>query len=543
MQDSPSTQRLGRTALLVQGLALLSAGIVAAAMIWLGMESGEGYAVVAVASAAAGVFMFWSAVIAIRAITGGERARWPMAIILLVLLEIGLPCLGLWAEVLEDHHNAALNFMIWLGLPVFGPFIAIASLLAAPLALWRARKAEAAESAAGVKSWRRKTWKVWLAWYAGVMALLGIFLLPAPLFLLGACATQFYPAEVYGEPESVTWGQVVGMHSPDFVRDNVGRTLECFPNSAASQEFLMRMEDKGFASKDRLIERLSSAKGPLALMYNPAWNGLQASYPDATPDIITGVVNGKIDVASQCTQLEIVKWLGRRGDTAQLKQFLTKPVAKLRYKRVAVLSEVEDNIHVQELMPELEALVVSNTLDTDEMDACMRLLAQNVKAEDAARMWRLFTSFEPRRRNAAAAAANLAAPRGITDLLLICFAHTDLQTRRAAAIGLMLNLGALQPHRFRKASNLPERRLTEALFALLDDPDLRMRLSAMCVLGDLFREDDGTEVRTSADEQIQKSSYWGHTGNEPQDVPAEREELGHVKAAVGKWLKENGVEK
>ena len=545
MAESPKPNPLGRSALLVQGLGLLSVGIVAAAMTWIGMEGGEGNAIVAVASAAAGVFFFWSLVLAIRAITGGERSRWPMAILLLILLEIGLPCLGLWSEVLEDHHNAALNFMIWLGLPVFGPFVALASLLAAPLALWRARKTEAAESAAGVKSWRRKTWKVWLAWYSGIMALLGIFLLPGPLFLLGATASQFDAAEdVNGEPESASWGRFVATHSPDFVRDNVGRTLDLFPSSAAAEDFLARIDEMGLASRQRLIDRLAPAGQPKgAPMFNPAWSGLHKSYPEAIPEVVNGVIGGQIDVSGECTKLEILKWLGRRADTPHLRQFLTRPIDKFKYSRVIVLSELQDNGHIQELVPDLEALIVSNSLDTNELDCCIDLLAQNVKPEDAARMWQLFTSFEPRRRNAAAAAANLPVCRSIVEPLLICFAHTDLETRRAAAIALMFKRDSLRPHLFRKANNLAERRLTEALLAILDDRDLRMRLAAMCVLGDIFREGVGNEARASAEEQIQKSSYWNHTGSEPTDVPAEREELANVKAAVGKWLKENVPEK
>src|SRR5438477_12443117 len=170
MAESSKSNRLGRTAALVQGLGLLSAGVVAATMAWLGMEGGESYAIFAVASSAAGVFIFWSLLLAVRAITGGERGNWPLAIILLVLLEFGLPCLVLWSEVLEDHHIRMLNFLIWLGMPLFGPFIALGSLLAAPLPLRRARTAEAAERAAGGNTWRRPTWKGWPACYAGRLA-------------------------------------------------------------------------------------------------------------------------------------------------------------------------------------------------------------------------------------------------------------------------------------------------------------------------------------------------------------------------------------
>lgn len=541
MQDSAKTQRLGRSALLVQGLGLLAAGVVAAAMYFLGMESGESTAIIAVASAAAGVFLFWSLLLAVRAITGGERGRWPMVVVLLALLEIGLPCLRLWSEVLEDHHNAALNFMIWLGLPVFGPFIAIGSLLAAPLALWRARKVEAAESAAGVKSWRRRTWKVWLAWYAGVMAGLGIFLLPGPLFLLGNAA-QFYTTEVGDEDyfnRGDGWAAYLAMITPDIVRDSMESLVHFVPSSAPNK-ILERIYFQGNVSMLRLIER-SEQTGLTQGMHEYIGQGLDNSHPGWEDWLVIEIRTGKRKAANAYERKLVLEWIARRGKASELRELL-KSFAASSLENRWILEQMHINENLSEVLYDLETFAFSSWPSRKEREVALELTTAKLSNDELIALWkRCFASGEKDVHFAIAAVSCRAVMHGAIEPMLIVLRASDSEIRRAVMIPLVQYRDGLKPHLFRNPKNAEHLQLTRRLYEMLDDPDTALSLAAMCVLGDIFCEGDGDAYRNKISERICSLQL------RPEVMPVLDEEdragIAQVKAAVGKWLKENAVEK
>jgi hypothetical protein len=544
MQDSPLTQRLGRTALLVQGLGLLSAGIVAAAMIWLGMESGEGYAIVAVASAAAGVFIFWSAVLAIRAIRNGERARWPMAVVLLVLFEIAAPCLALWAEVVKDHHNAALNFMIWQGLPVFGPFIAIGSLIAAPLALWRARKAEAVESAAGVKSWRRKTWKVWLAWYAGVMAGLGIFLLPGPLVILGTCATQFYSSEFdrkFVHPDA--WPAYLAAHSPNFLMDGIESLFNGLADPLA-RRFLDRTYELGYVSDQRVLERLCDATVEEREL--DVLDRRNEHYSDVVPAYCDKLLHGGIKTPARMMLDSSLIWIARHGTAEQLHAVASGWQDAYLFQREKFLSEVDGNKNVSAIAPQLQELAVSRkSVNPEERDAALMILSHMLKCEELTKLWRTcLESDDSGMRASAARCFRFCVQQVCVEPGMLCLECENIFTRREAIVVWCSYRDGINPRQFRR--NPAYRPLIRCLYQRLDDNDVNVRMAAACLLGDIFREGEGDALRgqmgeklITAREKAISFNFW----HDPTLEPEERDEITKDKELVGTWLKENATEK
>ena len=137
------------SAAIVHGLGLIALGIIVGIHYSLSPTYAPGLAIKVVAIATSVITIFWSLLLAYRSFAAKENSRWHLAIFLAFMLELTALCLLLWSAVLEPLYRI-VNSAVWAGLPVFGPFVALTSMYAVPLAIRRARKINALESVLGI---------------------------------------------------------------------------------------------------------------------------------------------------------------------------------------------------------------------------------------------------------------------------------------------------------------------------------------------------------------------------------------------------------
>ena len=99
-------------------------------------------------------------------------------------------------------------------------------------------------------------------------------MLPAPLFLFGACAPQFFDED---KKEYFGWGSTVSDATPDFIRDRVEAAL--FRRSKKSRMcaiFWERILSWGRVSPERVVRRLNNGGGESVF----AWEALKRKNPE-----------------------------------------------------------------------------------------------------------------------------------------------------------------------------------------------------------------------------------------------------------------------
>src|SRR5947208_2930599 len=87
MAEARATSQLGRSALLVHGMAWLAAGLGAGMVRWM-PTSNDAAKALGVPLAATFVLFIWSMMLAIRAVRADEKTSWPLTVIGLGLFEI-----------------------------------------------------------------------------------------------------------------------------------------------------------------------------------------------------------------------------------------------------------------------------------------------------------------------------------------------------------------------------------------------------------------------------------------------------------------------
>jgi hypothetical protein len=265
----------GRTALLIHGLGALAFGVTVTLFYVLKEGSEESGAVQGVGVATTMVFALWSGILAFRGLWAGEHLRWPILILLVVGVECSAVSLLLWWPLLTfvTPADAFIELLLWLGLPVFVPFLVAASLVAAPLAWWRARGAERRDAARGGKPWEhRRRMKRGLAWYAGTLAALAALVLPFPLYIY-LVLQQNYRA-IWRVPAD--WQGAALRAMPDYVRQTVDWALatEPYRGRVRYREVLI---EKGLLPKRCLLRRLGDDYGAVRVAARCA---LYARFPD-----------------------------------------------------------------------------------------------------------------------------------------------------------------------------------------------------------------------------------------------------------------------
>ncbi|HEY3319415.1 MAG TPA: hypothetical protein VGP72_02925 [Planctomycetota bacterium] len=187
------------------------------------------------------VMAVWSVVLAARATQSGEFVGLPMVICLAALWEFSVPWVWFWYQFGLWEKDPVSEWITWLGLPVFAPFVAFASTIAGPVALWRVRRAN------GRLVWRG------VLWYAGIFAALTVLVLPWPLFYFLASARLFCSREEVSSNWNRRWGDSVKERMPNLVRDAVEEWSE---SSSAQPNTASLLLAVGHVSEQRLLDRI-----------------------------------------------------------------------------------------------------------------------------------------------------------------------------------------------------------------------------------------------------------------------------------------------
>ena len=483
MQDPPKTQRLGRSALLVQGLALLAMGIAAAGYCWKAAARVEGDVVLGMSLSAAAVLILWSLILSLRAIAVREASRWAWVVFSLALIELSLPCLWLWTQTNNRDAKPAIDLMMWLGLPVFGPFIAFGTIFSMPIAMWRSRKDA------------QRPLRTWAKWYAGIMVVVAVLLVPAPLFLLGATTIRFYRVKEKTIFPN-TWIAKLAPYTPNFIRDTIEEQL-VGDDAQRSYDWLELIYAVGNVSADRLQTRFCGADDSFDL---PIWHGLTTVYPEKALDTSLQLLTGKKKIQIR-SHKDALNFIAERGNAEQLALLLehdrnwnTENAQDLAIDRLV------DGFPAKGLLPVLQKMVLEGNLTESRRETVLNLMDK------------------------------MLTPRVMIARLI----SKDIGTRRVTSV-LMLS----KPDDA-VAVRVPESedhvRLMRCLFGRLADSDEFVRLSAMCALGRIFRERSDTGVRAHAVNRIFGSFAPSRTIN---ILPEDLVEIEKLRVAVLNWFNEH----
>ena len=307
----PTKRPYAKTALLIHALAMLAAGCVLSAGVLLDRDIDERYVVYAVGSAAAIVFGIWSVVLAIKSWRNGYFG-WAFGVLaLLFLTELNLPILYLWTYVFgyfSDERGEVLDWILWLGLPVFIPFLSL-TLVAAwlgRLAVERLRKRKPpATPPDPVLSGTQKTFRSRVRWWLATALILVVLVLPWPLFLYCASAPVFFTSR--GEADS--WGGWLADATPDFVRDTTESMLRLLPFEW-SKEADQRILGMGRVSPGRLRQLSRGTADPW--VQNAVWGGMRRTNPEAALEFAELIGNGTVPT-KELDEMSIGTYLGSKA--------------------------------------------------------------------------------------------------------------------------------------------------------------------------------------------------------------------------------------
>jgi len=241
---SPSS-RLGRSAWLVLGAALLSGGGLIAVGTFISGGTVDKEQIVWMGALIGGVFCVWAVVLALRALWRGERAMLPLGLLNLMALAAGALGVWMWARVPEV--NGEFVWYLDTGLPLAIPFCAAASLSGTVVLSCALRWIERRRMRSGKPVLTQRE-RCWLLVKLGVpfLTLLALILLPVPIFLY-LTARDFKM-----EPPALVKA------APNFVRDpaeRVARTCMEWKWMEAWGHVEWRLLENQLVSNARLIER------------------------------------------------------------------------------------------------------------------------------------------------------------------------------------------------------------------------------------------------------------------------------------------------
>lgn len=244
---NPGTQ-LGRSALLAHGLMWLAVGV-CAVLAFVLKPTDETLTCAGVAVAAVLVFCVWSIVLAVRAIRMREKLFRPAAVLVANSLAIGL-YFALIAFL--RNETSLVQWATRNGLPVIVPVLLFFSVLAAPVAIWRVRRAERHAVASGETAWSPGSkWRRGLLWFVPLVVLLSALTIPAPLFVYSLRMSGRYSTS------DSTLLRYVQKQTPEFVADLVAGYYSGSTNRADIETYGMAVST-GRVSKSRLVSDLKS---------------------------------------------------------------------------------------------------------------------------------------------------------------------------------------------------------------------------------------------------------------------------------------------
>ncbi|MCY3020891.1 MAG: hypothetical protein NTW87_17885 [Planctomycetota bacterium] len=521
--EAPSSQH-GRDAVLVHGLALLCLAVLLTLPFVVDISQRTAAAFLGVSVSAALALSLWSLVLSIRALWRGERARWPVLVIAVFLLEGALSCLAyscgpLFFESSFARFAGCVSRQSALavfesGAPVFVPTFVLAVLLAAPVAWWRTRRAEKRAMAQGGQPWgRARRWKRGAAWFFPVAALLAALLLPMPLFAFSAY-TRYYARS--------GWRWWVIQHTPVFVGDAVAR-LAARLSDPRGTAFYFNVLGTGRVSRDRIMAEITSRKPYREYC---ALNALASADLPAALACAEAIGRGELKSGGAGLDVTAGDLLGQCGTPEQIRPVLdparTPPVAA---SFLLGLWRAVERGKRKEFLPDLERFCQS-AAPGNCRQAALEAFVTLASEEDIERLWASFLADTNAKRKAEsvrclfnptfiAAAPRVPRPK----VAAACLEDTDVSVRRLATWLLSNNFSA-----WRRMDKPTLRRMVKALVPMLDDTDRDEQLEAAWML----------HLLTEAPQDERDFCEWINN-----QAGLNTEILAKVRAAAQKWLEEN----
>ena len=515
------------SALLVHALGLLFLGAAWILMDLVGEFTAEGNAVQGVGCAAALVLALWSGVLAIRALVAGEPPGWPVAVLALGLAEAALPCLFVWWPLLisYDPNSPVMDLVVALGLPVFVPFLAFATFLAAPLAWWLTRRAEKKSVANGQPAWeRRRCWKRGVAWYAVGFVALTLLVLPYPLYLfcVGSVNKRWYERE---NKDESNWRMTAIGYTPDFVKAFVDGWVERIPGASAVY-LRQKMVNAGKLPKDRILAHLQDSD--TGNIY-AAWRQLEWNYPRDAAELANSIASGQVP-ASSTMEIEAGDYVGGKGSEERVRELLRSPQTSTNTLE-GLLSGLGYACRT-EFQPELKELI---RRPPPVAKKAWRTLTRLITTPQQGRQVfeEIFNDPELEHRSATVENLSVISEPSLRDAMVLGFLKDkDLTVRQKAMFAAVrsLKLNQINDTEFRFGA-------IEYLSILLAWKDLILRRGAVGILAPFLKIP--IPNTPSAYDCVTGEPTTDKGGTPAPETPAELQELETLREAAKAWLEKN----
>ena len=481
LKPAQTDSQRGRSAALVHGLAFLAASLALGAVWFVIPDQTKAWKILGMGLSAVAVMTLWSIILAIQALWRGESGKWPMGVLGVFTIEVAALCASLCLGVLGMPNNILFR----TGLPVFVPFGMLVSLVAAPVAFWRARRAEFAEIASKMPEWRnRRRWKHRFAWYAGIFTILTVLLLPWPLFVFCAASAHYnYPRSNFPDH----WRNSFARHTPDFIRNTVAFLLE-----QSTLNPLVALHEKivhnGYLSQSELQRHLNGAS---RVLNRRALNGISMSKPDVALEFALEIADGRRTCTYPMTY-DAGRIMGENGSAEQIRYCLEHANSPPAYFRLSLLNALNGD-------------------EPREQILLMLLADQNPET----------------RYEAARLIYHISEPEMYSRLCLACLKHSDVLIRYGA-IEAAMNSDDLS---FRRPKIQPT--FVERLVELLDEHDLVQRRGAVWLLSNIV----GARADSTPAPESSLSGIKATRGGTPSpEIPGESETVETMRMAARKWL-------
>jgi len=317
---------LGRTALMIQGLAL-AFGIITWLIVAFGFfdkpeQVQEYVGVVSVGCMASLVFATWSVWLAVNGVIKGEGMRAPFLVLLSFLILVSAISSSLWIPILQGEQpgNDLQRYAIAWGFPLFVPFLAavtfVGGLFGSVLSNWREKRGKAHAAA----PWTRGRWlKVWITSSSCVLALLTAALLPFPLYLYCVVTNpNAYPDPPYQRLPD--WRNATIHLMPDYVKVVVHKCL-CGHASSRIQEWLKKAIEHGELPASVIATNLLDQDGYCCKL---AWDRASLLRSSGTLALALSIGYGKVP-APACAHRLAGEYVGGNGPISKIEAYLGAP--------------------------------------------------------------------------------------------------------------------------------------------------------------------------------------------------------------------------
>jgi hypothetical protein len=437
--------QLGRTALLLHLLSMISAAVAVSPTLFGPRQSADVITFMAVIGSAAFAMNLWSVVVALRALRNMERFQLPVAVIAAFLIESSVICLLGWGQAPN------WNYQIWLvsaglaaGLPFFVPFFTLLTLLCVPLALWLARRLTGAETT-GAEFWQR-----WRRSFFLCIAASSALLMPLPLFYY--CAT--FCGEYWNDRPS--WQAAVAARTPNLIRNFVSEL------SGEKSKLQFKLLAEGWMSSARLEEfaKQNTQIGALAV------RGLMKSDRPLAMQYATAVADGKLHSGGSIGDVA-AEVICNNASPAEIRGYLARDSSF----RNALINRLSSSMR-KEFIPDLDQIMAEKSPPRAPL---LIAFAKMLSRDEIVKRWPEYLAHPDYTVRLDAAEAMYAFP---SQEIWIDAAQSALASGNPLVWRALLNR-ICTTHRQNSPRLEDRRRWIETLLPLLDAPDLPRRRGAL----------------------------------------------------------------